>query len=101
MKKNIPIIISTLCCVMLAVCLFRISSLEEQLRMLRSDTSGQLRDIGYSVDNIYFNIENAIKEHENLLSDSKWEFISADFDAKTVTTKFEISGGADKILDYA
>ena len=91
MKKNIPIIISALCCIMLAVCLFRISSLEEQIRTLKNETSGQLRNISYSVDNIYYNIERAIKEQENLLNDSKWEFISADFEAKTVTTKFEIS----------
>ena len=61
------------------------------MRMLKNETSGQLRDIGYSVDNIYYNIERAIKEQENLLSDSKWEFLSTDFEAKTVTTKCVIS----------
>lgn len=83
MKKNAPTIVSIICCVLLVISLFQISSLRQEVSSLRSRLSNEIDRVNNSVSGIYTEVRSMLEEEANQLSVSEWEYSSIDVDKRT------------------
>lgn len=74
MKKNAPMIVSVICCVLLVISLFQVSSLRQEVFSLRSQINSDMDMISRSVSYIPEEIKLALEEEANLLAASGWEY---------------------------
>ncbi len=71
-------------CVFSAVCLYKISALENQLQSLQNNTSNQLYNLQDSVRSVYGQVQSALEEQDNLLSLAETEYTRLDPDSRQV-----------------
>ena len=85
MKKNIPTILTGICCVLLGITLVQNYELKRQISEMESNLWNQVSRLETSVNTITWNIDQKMEEEASILSDSSWSYGDADMDAKTVT----------------
>jgi len=83
MKKNAPMIVSIICCVLLVISLFQISNLRQEVSSLRSRLSNELDRVNNSVSGIYTEVRSMLEEEANQLSVSEWEYDEIDIKNRT------------------
>ena len=83
MKKNAPMIVSIICCVLLVISLFQISSLRQEVSSLRSRLSNEIDRVNNSVSGIYTEVRSMLEEEANQLSVSDWEYGEIDIKNRT------------------
>lgn len=83
MKKHLPAVLSCLSLLTAVLCLFGLLSLKEEISRLRRELSDRLSSVTQNVSNIYSNVDALLRESENLLADSGWEWTGCDLESKT------------------
>lgn len=83
MKKNAHMILSLICCVLLVISLFQISSLRQEVSSLRSRLSNEIDRVNNSVSGIYTEVRSMLEEETDQLSTSDWEYGEIDIKART------------------
>lgn len=71
-------------CLFSAVCLYKISALENQLQSLQNNTSNQLNNLQDSVSGVYGQVQSALEEQANLLSLAETAYTRLDLDNQQV-----------------
>ena len=94
MKKNTSAIIAVIACVLVAICLFQISGLKQQLQNLDNNMNNRFSGVErmeHIVNNIYANIDNRLSEQADLLASSGWKPSEVDIVAKTATIQCAVA----------
>lgn len=69
-------------CLFSAVCLYKISTLENQLQALQNNTSNQLNNLQDNVSGIYGQVQSALEEQASLLSLAETQYARLDPDSR-------------------
>lgn len=77
MKQYIPWVISLICCVLVFVCMMKISSLQDQLHVMEGSLNAQINTLQSNINSIYNNVDNRLEAQNNLLSASDYRFENA------------------------
>ena len=84
MKQYIPTIISILSCILVVVSMIKIAQLEEQLNLMRNETSGRFSSLQSSISSISSNVSATLEEQANLLAASSYTVDNLDLAKRTV-----------------
>lgn len=78
MKKNYQSIVSTISCLIAAICLFQINGLKDEIEGLRSSLSRQISTVNSSVNSIYSNVDNKLKNEASLITSGGYDYNELD-----------------------
>lgn len=90
MKKNLPLIISMLCCICSVICVFKLSSLERELGEMRNDLDGRINYLRSDLRSVEEGVTRQLSEQANLLTSSDYELGEADYDKRTVQMRYTV-----------
>lgn len=91
MKKNLSPILTGVACLLVVICLFQISNLNQRINTLENNLASQVSQVRNEVTGISSNINASLEEQASLLADSSWEYGDADYDARTVELVCSVS----------
>lgn len=91
MKKEYLFVVQIVTCVLLVICMFKISSLNNQIQNLKNHLSSRISDVEHEVGNISYDISKAMEEEASILSLAQWEYGEIDENSKTVEMFCEIT----------
>lgn len=91
MKKTLTEIIAGIACLFLIVCLFKISSLENQLQNHNASMNDRLSQLNNDIHNISSQVKNSLEEQSNLLTSSSWEYGELNIDQREIELKCRVS----------
>lgn len=90
MKKHITLIVAVISCLLCAVCLYRISELNNEIKNLQGSYNNGMNDISRSISRIYSNIDAKLEEQANLIASTETEYGELNIENKTVSLKYSI-----------
>lgn len=90
MKKHITLIVAVISCLLCAVCLYRISELNNEIKNLQGSYNNGMNDISRSISRIYSTIDAKLEEQANLVASTEAEYGELSIENKTVSLKYSI-----------
>lgn len=91
MKKGYLFVIQVITVVLLAVCVFKISSLKQQIQSMENHILNRISNAEQEIGNITYEVSNALEEEASLLSFDRWSYGKVNAKNKSVEVICEIT----------
>lgn len=89
-KKNITTIVSIISCVLLLICLFKISFLQNQIDDLHDSMNSQFAASNNTVNQISSQVEFSLEKQLNLLALASWEYGALNLEKNEIELKCSV-----------
>lgn len=91
MRKKCMFILQIATCVLLMICMFKISSLEKQIQNMQNNLLNRISNVEQEVGNISYEVSSTLEEEASFLSMDKWSYGNVNAAEKTVELLCEIA----------